>query len=106
MQKQQVEKFNAYYAEICKSRKELATSVSKLDLQEQDILHFLETEKYDAVKMVKATKKLKLIRQERRVIKQELSIVQTIYDRMKGTMNEQKFTGGVYKTNVIKDLFN
>ena len=106
MQKQHVEKFNEYYAEICKRRKELAEIESKLDLQQQDILHFLETERCDAVTMVKATKKLRLIRQERRIVKQELSIVQTISDRMKGSIKEQKFTGGIYKTDVLKEFLN
>lgn len=106
MQKEQVVKFNAYLAEIDKRRKELANKESELDLKQQDILHFLETESYDAVIMVKATKKLKLLRQERRIVKQELSVVQTIYDRMKKPIQEQKFVGGIYKTNVIKELLD
>ena len=106
MQKEQVVKFNTYLAEIDKRRKELANKESELDLKQQDILHFLETESYDAVIMVKATKKLKLLRQERRIVKQELSVVQTIYDRMKKPIQEQKFVGGIYKTNVIKELLD
>ena len=104
MQKEQVVKFNAYFSEIDKRRKELVKKESELDLKQQDILHFLETESYDAVIMVKATKKLKLLRQERRIVKQELSVVHTIYDRMKKPIQEQKFTGGIYKTDIIKDL--
>lgn len=106
MQKEQVVKFNAYLSEIDKRKRELAKKESELDLKQQDILHFLETESYDAVIMVKATKKLKLLRQERRIVKQELSVVQTIYDRMKKPIQEQKFVGGIYKTDVIKDLLN
>lgn len=106
MQKEQVVKFNTYFSEIEKRRKELSKKVSELDLKEQDILHFLETESYNAVVMVKATKKIKLLRQERRVFKQELSVVDTIYNRMKKPIQEQKFVGGIYKTNVIKELLD
>ena len=78
--------------------------LSVCDLQQEDILHFIELEKCDAVAMARATKKLKLVRQKRREIKQELAVVAVVCDRLNTTLKEKDFVPGVYKTDVIKDI--
>lgn len=50
---------------------ELSQKLSNYDLQQQDLLHYLENEICDAVDLVKIATKLKSIRQQRRVCKVE-----------------------------------
>lgn len=56
---------------------------SDYDLIEQDILHYIEFEKYDAIAGAKLLKKLKEIRIERRKIKTEYEDTQSILGRLK-----------------------
>jgi hypothetical protein len=53
----------------------LISNLSDLDLEEQDLLHYIETEKFNAVEGYKLSKKIKEIRLERRKVKNELSLV-------------------------------
>jgi hypothetical protein len=73
-----IEDFNKYMHDIHKTGKELSDQLSKIDGEQEDILHFLELANYDAVTMVKVTKKLKEIRSQRREIKNNLAMIHKI----------------------------
>lgn len=60
---------------------ELNSLKSKCDLVEQDILHYIEFEKYDAPTGARLLKRLKEARIERRVIKNEYEELQSILKR-------------------------
>ncbi len=53
----------------------LINNLSDLDLEEQDLLHYIETEKFNAVEGYKLSKKIKEIRLERRKVKNELALI-------------------------------
>ena len=100
-----INQYNTYAQEIAKRKDELQHELSMLDRQTQDLLHFLEFEKCDAIKMMKVTKKLKLIRNKRRDVKDEFSVVYQIWDR---TRKSVKFTtkagNGNYNTDIVKEF--
>jgi hypothetical protein len=62
---------------------ELHQLKSNYDLKEQDILHYIEFEKYDAVTGSKLLKSLKKVRIDRRNIKDEYEELQSILMRLK-----------------------
>ena len=66
-------------------RKQLSTKVSEYDLQEQDLLHYIENEVCNAVDLVKIATKLKDIRKKRRVYKVELEKLQAVEAPFVGT---------------------
>ena len=48
-----------FLLDLAKRRKELFEQLSQRNHEQQDLLHFLENEKYDAVVMVKIAKQIK-----------------------------------------------
>lgn len=100
-----IEEFNQYLDTIRKRHAELNKELSEYDLEQEDILHFLELETYDAVTMVKVSKRLKEIRQKRREIKNELSMIQAIHARI-GNNNLKYTTPNTYsfRTDILNDL--
>lgn len=102
-----VEEFNKYVQFISDKYTELSKQLSKVDSEQDDILHFLELETYDAITMMKITKKLREVRERRREIKNELSIIQTIHCRI-GKSNVSGKTPSVYtfKTDVLYNISN
>lgn len=104
MKNEYVKQYNTFFNELCETKKRLSNELSEVDLQQQDILHFLEFEKCDAVTMVKATKKLKLVRQKRREIKNKYQVVVIMCDRLKSTIKNEDVTNGDYKTDIIKEF--
>lgn len=94
-----------FLQDLTKRRKELNVLLSKYDNEEQDLLHFVENEKYDAITMVKVAKELKEVRLARRVIKIELEQVQSMRDQL-SQKNHEKFAekSYVYKTDVLSDI--
>ena len=60
----------------------LTQQLSQYDLEQQDILHFIENRKLNAAQMSKLFKLLKGIRENRRNIKQELSRYTSLASRM------------------------
>lgn len=76
-----VEELKNFESTLRKRFTELNELKSKYDLSEQDILHYIEFEKYDAVSGSKLLKKLKEVRRERRAIKNEYEELQSILKR-------------------------
>lgn len=77
-----VNELNSFERKIEQRYNELHKKKSKYDLEEQDILHFIEFEKYDAVVGSKLLKKLKETRKYRREIKDEYESLQSILKRL------------------------
>lgn len=99
-----VEHYNSYRDEIKKRKRDLEEELSKVDLKQQDILHFLENEKCDAVTMSKVTKKLIAVRKQRREIKQEWAYINWIWLRMKDKIQENNNTNYRYRTDIMNDI--
>lgn len=91
--------------DLTKRYNELSVLLSRYDNEEQDLLHFVENEKYDAVTMVKVAKELKEVRLARRVIKVELEQVQSMRDQL-SQKNHEKFAKKTYeyKTDVLSNI--
>ena len=77
-------RYNEFLKEVSTKRNELIEKESKLDKQREECLHFLELEKPNAAIRAKVTKRLTMISEERRTIKNELSDIQCVYDRING----------------------
>lgn len=92
-----------------KTRKEeLNSQISQYDMAISDILHHLENEKCDAVTLVRISKKLKEIREQRRVVKVEKEQVLCLL-RLVGTSNIKKYerrTKYHYRTKIMDDIRN
>ena len=100
-----IAQYNKYAQDIAKRKNELESELSILDKQSVDLLHFLEFEKCDAVKMMRVTKKLKLIRNERRKVKDELCVVQKIYAITQKSVDfTSKAGNGKYNTDIVKEF--
>ena len=93
-----------FLRDLAKRRTELYEQLSQYDNEEQDLLHFIENEKYDAVTMVKVAKLLKDNRLARRKIKVELEQLQSIRDTV-AHRNLQKFAEKpyTYRTDVLSN---
>lgn len=94
--------FNDLQKRATKRKEELCKELSKKDGEQEDILHYLEFKKCDAIITSKLVKKLKEVRKERRLIKEELEAVQ----RITQGINERKEKNKNYKfrTNVVMEI--
>lgn len=94
-----------FLIDLSKRRKELESQLSMYDTEQQDLLHFLENEIYDAVVMVKIAKQLKINRLTRRKIKVELEQLQSIRDSV-GHKDLKRFAEKTYeyKTDVLSSI--
>lgn len=94
--------FNDLQKRATNRKEELCKELSKKDGEQEDILHYLEFKKCDAIIASKLVKKLKEVRKERRLIKEELEAVQ----RITQGINERKEKNKDYKfrTNVVMEI--
>lgn len=83
-------KINNQYAPL---KKQLQQKIKIADLQTQDILHYLENCNPSGKEMLKLCSKLKSIRKERRITKQEIEII----DKLKNNANYS------YRTDIISE---
>ena len=102
-----IAEYNQYLATIKSKFQECNKRLSEIDLKEQDLLHFLEFEKCDAITMMKVVKKLKEVRAKRREIKDEFDKINAVYTRLCNLKNlkESEITKHYnYKTSIISEL--
>jgi hypothetical protein len=101
--KEWVDKYNNLFEDMINRRNELSKLLSNYDLQEQDILHYIEMKKCDAIMSAKLMKKLKEVTCARRVVKEEYCSLNSLTTNLKKNKykNNQEYT---FKTNVIIDL--
>ena len=99
-----IDEYNHIIKKATKRKEELNKLQSLYDSQQDDILHYLEMMKCDAIKSSKLMKALKEIRAKRRLVKEELGAVNSITSLAKQSkyVNNDTYT---YKTNVIVELF-
>ena len=98
-----IKNYNAFLKEVNIRYDELQHKRALYDLQQQDILHYIENKKCDAIISAKLMKKLKEVREKRRAIKEELAALTSIRDSSRKSKYKNKTTY-TFKTNVIIDL--
>ena len=93
-----------FMLDLVAKRRELIEQLSQYDSQEQDLLHFLENERYDAVVMVKVAKQLKDNRQLRREIKIEINRLNSMASLLgKSKLHQLAQKTYTYRTDILAD---
>lgn len=112
----QLNQAQSLFTNIDSYKKFYAAELSKVDLEQGDILHYIELrEKMSGAELLKAACALRKIRQKRRSIKNKLALTgvfsgcvgakdKTIVSIMKDPLNDDKKTYNV-RTNVLKEVF-
>lgn len=99
------EMFLQFRKEIALRRNAANEKVTKYNLQEQDLLHFLENEKCDAVDLVRVAKELRDMRKYRRIAKIEVdrcnSILSSISHKDLKKFEDKTYT---YKTDALANI--
>lgn len=101
--KQWIDEYNNLLIKANSRKQELQNLISLYDLQEQDILHYIEMKKCDAIISSKLMKKLKEVTTERRTSKEEFGALNsiTMLSKKSKYQNNETYT---FRTNVIVDL--
>lgn len=112
----QLKQAQSLFTNIDSYKKFYAAELSKIDLEQGDILHYIELrEKMSGAELLKAACALRKIRQKRRSIKNKLALTgvfsgcvgakdKTIVSLMKDPLNDDKKTYNV-RTNILKEVF-
>lgn len=112
----QLKQAQSLFTNINSYKKFYAAELSKIDLEQGDILHYIELrEKMSGAELLKAACALRKIRQKRRSIKNKLALTgvfsgcvgakdKTIVSLMKDPLNDDKKTYNV-RTNILKEVF-
>lgn len=112
----QLKQAQSLFTNIDSYKKFYAAELSKVDLEQGDILHYIELrEKMSGAELLKAACALRKIRQKRRSIKNKLALTgvfsgcvgakdKTIVSLMKDPLNDDKKTYNV-RTNILKEVF-
>ena len=112
----QLKQAQSLFTNIDSYKKFYAAELSKIDLEQGDILHYIELrEKMSGAELLKAACALRKIRHKRRSIKNKLELTgvfsgcvgakdKTIVSLMKDPLNDDKKTYNV-RTNVLKEVF-
>ena len=112
----QLKQAQSLFTNIDSYKKFYAAELSKIDLEQGDILHYIELrEKMSGAELLKAACALRKIRQKRRSIKNKLALTgvfsgcvgakdKSIVSLMKDPLNDDKKTYNV-RTNILKEVF-
>lgn len=112
----QLKQAQSLFTNIDSYKKFYAAELSKIDLEQGDILHYIELrEKMSGAELLKAACALRKIRHKRRSIKDKLELTgvfsgcvgakdKTIVSLMKDPLNDDKKTYNV-RTNILKEVF-
>ena len=112
----QLKQAQSLFTNIDSYKKFYAAELSKIDLEQGDILHYIELrEKMSGAELLKAACALRKIRQKRRSIKNKMELTgvfsgcvgakdKTIISLIKDPLNNDKKTYNV-RTNVLKEVF-
>lgn len=87
-----------FFQNINKQIKEIENELSKKDLEQQDILHYIENNTLNAGGYAKAGKLLKEVRADRRNIKDDLEKAYCIRDTLTTKYNNKLITGDIINT--------
>ena len=77
-------------SKIDKAFQDIKSEKSRLDLLREDILHFLESDTFNASQGYKYAKALQKIQNERRIISNEYYAIQALKDRIRPVRNQIK----------------
>ena len=69
-----------FFQDIDKRLDKLSNELSVADIKQQELLHYIENHNLNAVESCKIIKLLKTVREERREIKNEINVVQSLKD--------------------------
>ena len=83
--------FSKLLAEAKEKKEQLPVQLSYYDMQQQDLLHYIENNKLNASKQSQIFKLLKEIREKRRLIKQELAQIFLLEKQLTGIDAELTF---------------
>ena len=112
----QLKQAQSLFTNIDSYKKFYAAELSKIDLEQGDILHYIELrEKMSGAELLKAACALRKIRHKRRSIKNKMELTgvfsgcvgakgKTIVSLMKDPFNSDKKTYNV-RTNILKEVF-
>jgi hypothetical protein len=110
-----IEALTPIYESVFKEYDRIYNKVNELDYATQDVLHTIENSKFDASTGYRLARKIKDIRNERRVLKNEIEtldiiipLIKSMKDKTKNvrTMLDEKITSQhnwVYKPRVLKE---
>lgn len=87
-----------FFQDIDKQIKEIENELSQKDLEQQDILHYIENNTLNAGKYAKVGKLLKQVREERRYIKNDLERAYCIRNTLTNKYNNKLITGDIINT--------
>lgn len=107
-ERQWAKKFNALADEMKARAKVLSERERILDKRREECLHFLELEKPNAAIRAKVTKILTDLSQERRQIKEELSDLQAVANKIKNIekpIDETVDRGYQYSDDFLTEVF-
>ena len=112
----QLKQAKSLFTNIDSYKKFYAAELSNIDLEQEDILHYIELhEKMSGAELLKAACALRKIRHKRRSIKNKLELTgifsgcvgakdRTIVSLMKDPLNDDKKTYNV-RTNILREVF-
>lgn len=69
-----------FFQDIDKRLKELSKEQSIADIKQDEILHYVENHKLSASQSCKLIKQLKKVREERRLVKDEIEVIRSLKD--------------------------
>ena len=90
-----------FFQDIDKRLEKLSKELSITDTKQQELLHYIENHNLNAVESCKIIKLLKTVREERREIKNEINVVQSLKDTF-----VDKYKNKFIEKDLIKALKN
>lgn len=99
-----------FFQDIDKRLSELSSKQSEWDIKQDELLHYIEIHNLDAVKSCKIIKQLKHVREERRLIKNEIDVVRslkaTFVDKYKNKLIEKDLIQAIKNLRELEERKN
>lgn len=96
-----------FFKDIDKRLSELSKQQSVWDIKQDELLHYIENNKLDAVRACKIVKNLKYVREQRRQVKNEMNIINslkdTFVDKYKNKFIEKDLIQALKNLRELKD---
>lgn len=96
-----------FFQDIDKRLSELSKQQSVWDIKQDELLHYIENNKLDAVRACKIVKNLKYVREQRRQVKNEMNIINslkdTFVDKYKNKFIEKDLIQALKNLRELKD---
>lgn len=96
-----------FFQDIDKRLSELSKQQSIWDIKQDELLHYIENNKLDAIRACKIVKNLKYVREQRRQVKNEMNIINslkdTFVDKYKNKFIEKDLIQALKNLRELKD---